>query len=128
MGCHGAINGLRAAQAIGESQPSARILLVATELCSLHYRFNWEPERLVANAIFGDGAAAVVCGGGKTDALHWRLFATGSCLIPDSQDAMSWRIGDHGFEMTLDARVPELIQQHLRPWLVEWLGQHDLTL
>jgi predicted naringenin-chalcone synthase len=35
---------------------------------------------------------------------------------------MSWRIGDHGFEMTLDARVPELIQTHLRPWLTRWLS------
>ena len=31
------------------------------------------------------------------------------CLIPDSDDAMTWRIGDHGFVMTLSPRVPELI-------------------
>jgi predicted naringenin-chalcone synthase len=130
MGCHGAINGLRAAQAIAAADPNARVLLVAAELCSLHYRFAWEPDRLVANALFADGAAAVVAGGGATTSLPapWRLKATGSCLIPDSQHAMSWRIGDHGFEMTLDASVPELIERHLGPWLAEWLGQHGLAL
>src|SRR5205807_1380827 len=105
MGCHGAINGLRAAQAITAADARARVLLCAVELCSLHYRFNWEPERLVANALFADGAAAIVAGG-EVDSPQgepWRLKATGSCLIPNSQDAMSWRIGDHGFEMTLDA-------------------------
>ncbi len=128
MGCHGAINGLRAAEAIAAADQKAQVLLCATELCSLHYRFAWEPERLVANALFADGAAAVVTGGENGGEDAWRLKATGSCLIPDSQPAMSWRIGDHGFEMTLDACVPELIERHLRPWLVEWLGGHGLNL
>src|SRR5436190_8748345 len=96
MGCHGAINGLRAAQALAAADANARVLLCATELCSLHYRFAWEPERLVANALFADGAAAVVAGGevaggenGSSAGQTWRLKATGSCLIPDSQPAMS---------------------------------------
>jgi predicted naringenin-chalcone synthase len=41
---------------------------------------------------------------------------------------MSWRIGDHGFEMTLSPRVPDLIGRHLRPWLEGWLAEHDLDL
>jgi predicted naringenin-chalcone synthase len=45
MGCHGAINGLRAAQGIAASQPGSTVLLSATELCSLHYRFNWDDRR-----------------------------------------------------------------------------------
>jgi predicted naringenin-chalcone synthase len=128
MGCHGAINGLRAAQAVADADPNARVLLVAAELCSLHYRFQWDPERLVANALFADGAGAVVGGGLADQTNAWRLMATGSCLIPNSQQAMSWRIGDHGFEMTLDASVPELIQTHLRPWLAEWLDKLGLNL
>jgi predicted naringenin-chalcone synthase len=138
MGCHGAINGLRAGLAIVSADQQARVLLVATELCSLHYRFQWDPERLVANALFADGAAAVVLGAHRqstgdtsvppSGASKWRLKATGSCLIPDSREAMSWRIGDHGFEMTLDAAVPELIQKNLKPWLVSWLAEHGLSM
>ena len=41
---------------------------------------------------------------------------------------MSWIIGDHGFEMTLSARVPELIGTHLRPWMERWLAENDLDL
>ena len=48
--------------------------------------------------------------------------------MPDSADAMSWRIGDHGFQMTLSARVPALIEAHLRPWLRDWLAQHGLSI
>lgn len=129
MGCHGAINGLRVAAALTAADPSARVLLCAVELCSLHCRFRWDPERMVSNALFADGAAAIVAAeqAGSRRA-NWRVLATGSCLIPDSTDAMTWRIGDHGFEMTLDARVPDLICTHLRPWLAEWLRQFDHSI
>ena len=40
---------------------------------------------------------------------------------------MAWRIGDHGFEMTLSARLPALIRIHLRPWLDGWLRQQGLA-
>jgi predicted naringenin-chalcone synthase len=41
---------------------------------------------------------------------------------------MSWRIGDHGFTMTLSAQVPEIIKTQLKPWLEQWLSQHGLDL
>ena len=41
---------------------------------------------------------------------------------------MTWTIGDHGFEMTLSTRVPELLAAHLRPWSEGWLGKHGLAL
>lgn len=129
MGCHGAINGMRAALAIAGSNPQSKVLLCCAELCSVHYQLQWDADRMVAHALFADGAAAVVATGGEAAASEgWRLAATGSCLIPNSQDAMSWIIGDHGFEMSLDATVPELIQAHLRPWLSEWLGGNSLTI
>ncbi len=127
MGCHGAINGLRVAQAFTGSQPDARVLLCAVELCVLHYFYGWDPQKIIANAIFADGAAAVAgAAEGRAPAGGWRVTATGSRLIPDSREAMSWTIGDHGFEMTLSKRVPGLIREHLRPWLESWLAQHGL--
>jgi len=129
MGCHGAINGMRAAQAIAGSDPGAKVLLCAAEVCSLHYRFAWDPERIIANALFGDGAAAMVGGAASHETRHaWSVAATGCCLIPNSTDAMTWRIGDHGFEMSLHAQVPDLIHKHLRPWLEKWLPQQGESL
>jgi predicted naringenin-chalcone synthase len=49
-------------------------------------------------------------------------------LLPDSEDAMTWTIGDEGFGMTLSARVPALIGEHLGPWLTRWLAGRGLTL
>lgn len=130
MGCHGAINGLRVARGLVGADPHVRVLLCAVELCGLHFQYGVDPNHLVANSLFSDGAAAAVLAssdGGRSET-PWRLAATGSCLMPDSQDVMTWRIGNNGFQMTLSPRVPELISQHLRPWLEDWLGQHGLKL
>jgi predicted naringenin-chalcone synthase len=56
------------------------------------------------------------------------MKASGSCLVPDSREAMSWTIGDHGFEMTLSKRVPDLIRKHVRPWLANWLAEFGLRV
>jgi predicted naringenin-chalcone synthase len=128
MGCHGAFNGLRVALAFAGADPAARVLVCAVELCSLHYHYGWDPEKMVANALFADGAAAVVGGAAPAAAPDpWLLAATGSCLFPDSAAAMTWSIGDHGFEMTLSPRIPDLLAAHLRPWLEEWLAAHGLA-
>jgi predicted naringenin-chalcone synthase len=133
MGCHGALNGLRVARGFVGADPAACVLLCAVELCSLHHQYGWDAEKIVANALFADGAAALVAvsdAGAGADAGRgaFRLVASGSTLIDDSEDAMSWRIGNHGFEMTLSPRVPDLICHHLRPWLEGWLATHGLSI
>jgi predicted naringenin-chalcone synthase len=127
MGCHGALNGLRVAGAFADADPRSVILLCAVELCSVHYHFGWDPQKMIANALFADGAAAVV-GSASGPADAWRLAANGSVVLPDSADAMTWSIGEHGFEMTLSKRVPVLIAKHLRPWLCRWLADNGLNI
>ena len=127
MGCQGALNGLRVARGFAYSDPAANVLLCAVELCSIHYHYGWDPERVVANALFADGSAALV-GGLRQPGEGWPVRATGACLIPNSEDEMTWRIRDNGFEMSLSARVPELIKEHLLPWVEDWLGAQALTV
>jgi predicted naringenin-chalcone synthase len=122
MGCHGAINGLRAVRGLAAADPKARILLCAVELCSLHFKFQWDPELMLGNALFADGAAAVVVAQNQAeDAAIYQLRDTASCLMKDSRETITWHIGDAGFDMSLSNRVPGLITEHLKPWLAGWL-------
>jgi predicted naringenin-chalcone synthase len=122
MGCHGALNGLRVARALTGSDPSACVLLCAAELCSLHFQYGGESEHAVANALFADGAAALVGSAQRGDSPRtWRVAANGSWLVPGTADVMTWQIGDHGFEMGLSPRLAQLIAVHLRPWFDGWL-------
>lgn len=140
MGCHAALNALRVARAFVLADPNAVVLVCCVELCSLHYQYGWDPEQIVANALFADGAAACVIrdedravAETRTDICdahrpRARILANGSTLLPDSLEAMSWRISNHGFRMTLSSKVPSLLADSLRPWLTQWLAQHGYTV
>lgn len=140
MGCHGALNGLRVARSFVERDSRAVPLVCAVELCSLHFSYGWDPDMLVANALFADGAAALVGRGDRHDgnpaassgrpgtAADWCVADTGTFLMRGSRDAMTWRIGDHGFRMTLSAEVPDLIDANLGQWLTDWLCARGLAL
>ena len=129
MGCHGALNGLRVAQAFVEADADAVVLLCSVELCSLHLYYGWDPEKLVANALFADGAAALVatadmCGFGS----YPTLLASGSTVIPNTEELMHWQIGNHGFEMGLSPQVPEAVASELKPWLERWLKPRGFSI
>ena len=129
MGCHGAMNGLRVAHAFAEMDPQAVVLLCAVELCSLHMAYGWHPEKVVANALFADGAAAVVASANPSlSHQSLALRRSGSMVIPNSADLMHWEIGDHGFAMGLSPLVPETVGAALLPWLRDWLKEQAIPL
>ncbi len=132
MGCHGALNGLRVARAFAESDSRACVLLCAVELCSLHHQYQGAADQIVANALFADGAAALVGRSGRVAGdgqdLGWQLVATGSTVIPETESLMSWQIRDHGFQMGLSPQVPVVIERELRPWVERWLVEHQLAI
>ncbi len=130
MGCHGAINGLRIAKAIAESNQDAVVLVGAVELCSLHQQYSDHPQQLVANALFADGAASVLVTA-ATDCMQssspWRMRSSFSLLIPGTSEMMSWRIGNYGFEMQLSAEVPSMIEKELNQPVSSWLADHGIS-
>jgi len=127
MGCHGAFNALRTASALVH-QSNAPALICAVELCSLHFAYGASPQQIVANSLFADGAGAAILAPAAPTDDAWNIQAHGSCLMPDSEDAMSWTVGNHGFAMTLSPQVPHLITANLKPWLSQWLAQQDLSI
>ncbi len=133
MGCHGMMNALRVAHAACAADPSMTVLACAVELCSLHEQVSGDPGQIVANALFADGAAAVVGTACAANAAEEgtaapRLLASHSAIIPNTTDLMTWRIGDSGFLMHLDSRVPDVIRRELRPALGAWLDARGLSL
>lgn len=130
MGCHGAINAMRVADAIARADANARVLLCAVELCTLHLQYRSDDDAVLANTLFADGAAAMVVGGGGAGETRdaslggWRIAAVGSHLLEDSLDAMTWTVGDHGFAMTLSPRVPDIIATQLPSAVDNWLASH----
>jgi predicted naringenin-chalcone synthase len=127
MGCHGGLNALRVAQAFCATS-HANVLICAAEICSLHFQYGDDTDHILANSLFSDGAAALVLNSHSKNDTHLQVVASGSFVIPDSAEAMTWTIGNNGFAMTLSPRVPDLIRLHLKSWLKEWLHSQNFEL
>lgn len=111
MGCYAGVPALRAARHIVRSDPAARVLVVNVELCSLHMQEVSDLQTVLTFLLFGDGAtAALVTAEPHGLALHDFRSAT----LPDTQDLITWGIGDQGFDMHLSGQVPARIAQALR--------------
>lgn len=123
MGCHGAINGLAVADAFVRAHEGALAMVVCVELCSLHFQAGGTWDQQVANAIFADGAACALVGRAHEQPTAPRLVGFGSRVFQDTAGLMSWKIGEHGFEMRLSARVPGVLRRAVGPWADQWLGE-----
>jgi predicted naringenin-chalcone synthase len=103
MGCYAAVNALRLAHHTVRSEPEARVLVVNVELCSLHLQRTSNVQALLAMLLFGDGATAALVTA-ETEGIALDDFR--AATIPGSDDLITWRVGDQGFVMHLDGRVP----------------------
>ncbi len=128
MGCYAVFNALNTANHITQSEPNAKVLVVAVELCSLHFQANHQKEHIIANALFGDGAGAAIIENeenGEKKGISLKDFK--SNLIPNTGDEMTWHIGDNGFEMFLSKSIPEHIGQPVHNTVNTLLARNQIT-
>ena len=126
MGCYAAFNAMDLAHDLCRADPQAKVLIVSVELCTLHFQQNSSTENIVANALFADGAAAVLIETlpQKTKALTCIGFY--GDLLPQSQDKMAWTIADYGFDIVLSQYVPALIESGIMHFMEKLLHQYNL--
>jgi predicted naringenin-chalcone synthase len=111
MGCYAAIHGLKLADAFCEKDKNAKVLIVCTELCTLHFQRENTIDNIASSLLFGDGAAAVLVTHNDHNEPGLRLNNFYSEVAFKGKKDMSWEISSSGFLMTLSGYVPELIEQ-----------------
>lgn len=114
MGCYAAFNALKAGDAICKSDRDAKVLIVCVELCSIHFQKHTSLDHLISNAIFGDGAAAVLLEPQAAGKTSLSLEAFYCDIAMEGRNDMAWQIADFGFEMTLSSYVPSLIKEGIK--------------
>lgn len=127
MGCYGAFPAMKVANAFCKSDPKAKVLIVCVELCSLHFQQATDEDTLLAMALFGDGAAALLVESAEDQPrLEMEAFHTG--LAPEGHNDMAWKIGDLGFEMKLSSYVPKVIEGGIAPLTQGLMQALDMEL
>lgn len=128
MGCYAAFNALKLAHQFCETSPHARVLVVCTELCSIHFQKEPTEDNILANALFADGAAAVLVESKARTGVNLSPAAFYCDLAPEGENDMAWRIGNWGFEMRLSSYVPKVIQSGIHPLTQRLLKKIDRDL
>ncbi|AUG75108.1 stilbene synthase [Kitasatospora sp. MMS16-BH015] len=139
LGCAGGAAGLAALHEHLSGHPEQTAVLLSVELCSLTLqRGDTSPAGLIASALFGDGAAALVAVGdrvavgsgmavgGQVGGGGTRVVAARSRLYPGTEQALGWQVGDTGFRIVLGAELPELAGLHVVEEIESFLAGHDL--
>jgi predicted naringenin-chalcone synthase len=111
MGCYAAVSALKSAYHIVRSEPAARVLVINVELCTLHLQESDDLETVLSFMLFGDGCTAALV---TAEQSGIGLNGFHAVTLPDSQDLITWRIGDQGFDMRLSGKVPGRIAAALR--------------
>lgn len=119
MGCNAAILALKNADAICKSNENAKVLVVCTELCTIHFQKRYNDDYLLSNMIFGDGAAALLVSSQPDDRYLHRVKIDGfnSMVLHNGYSDMAWQLSETGFIMNLSSYVPDLIRENIRPML-----------
>ena len=103
MGCYAAINALKAARHIVRSEPQAKVLVLSLELCTLHMQETDDIEQLLSFLLFADGCSASLISAEETGLGLDNFLAVG---IPETNDLITWKIRELGFDMHLSGKVP----------------------
>src|SRR5262249_8790292 len=112
LGCAGGVSGFSIASRLAQSRPGTNVLLVALERSTLadrHYELT--KANIVAESLFGDGAAAAVLRAGDGGATQ--IEATGEKIWPDTLDIMGWSVDQQGFGVIFQRTIPDFVRDYM---------------
>ncbi|RYY26992.1 MAG: type III polyketide synthase [Chitinophagaceae bacterium] len=127
MGCYAAIHALKMANDICIASPAAKVMIVCTELCTLHFQRDSGIDSVASSLLFGDGSAAVLVTSDQSPEPGLHLDHFYSEIIPRGKKDMTWEISSRGFLMTLSGYIPELIEQDFEPLVNRALAGTGIT-
>lgn len=113
MGCYASMPALRLAKQLCDADPTALVLVVSVELCTLHVRSSSDPDQIIAASIFSDGAGAALVAAEPVAGSGCSLDLFDSVVTPVGETDMAWTIGNEGFEMVLSSYVPKIIGEYI---------------
>lgn len=121
MGCYAAIHALKIADMIAKSNPEANIIIVAVELCTLHFQTDLSADNAASSLLFADGCAAVLISNTITVQKRIVVDSFFSRIATEGKSDMTWEIGSNGFQMRLSGYIPQLIEADIETLVTDVL-------
>jgi predicted naringenin-chalcone synthase len=117
MGCYAAIHALKMADNICRADANAKVMIVCTELCTIHFQKTCEMDSIASGLLFADGAAAALVTADDFSEEGVTIGNFYSEVALNGQDDMAWNLSEKGFLMRLSSYIPQLLQAGITPLL-----------
>ncbi len=128
MGCYAAIHALKMAKMICDSSPNANVVIVATELCTLHFQKEYTEDNAASSLLFADGSAAVLVSNCLESGNALSLEGFYSQVALRGEADMAWQLSSKGFLMTLSGYVPQLISEDINALVAAAVAHNGVTM
>lgn len=125
MGCNAAFNAVKVALDGLAARPGESILVNCTEACTLHVRPESSREQVVIHALFGDASASLLLAVAE-EGSGPQVLNTHTEVDYGTSHAMTWRITDDGFRMTLSPYVPLILADRIAGFVERLLAPAGL--
>ncbi|XP_038984943.1 chalcone synthase-like [Phoenix dactylifera] len=124
QGCFAGGTVLRIAKDLAENNKGARVLVVCSEITVVTFRGTDDIhfDNLVGQALFADGAAALIVGADPIQGVERPLFRMASAaqlILPDSEGAIEGHLREVGLTFHLLNQVPTIISKNIEKSLEE---------
>ncbi|XP_071735262.1 chalcone synthase isoform X1 [Rutidosis leptorrhynchoides] len=124
QGCFAGGTVLRLAKDLAENNKGARVLVVCSEITAVTFRGpnDTHLDSLVGQALFGDGAAAVIVGSDPdltTERPLFEMISAAQTILPDSEGAIDGHLREVGLTFHLLKDVPGLISKNIEKALTQ---------
>lgn len=114
MGCYAAVHALKIADAFCNSSKNANVVVVCTELCTLHFQKCASVDNMTSSLLFADGCAAILVQGNNSTQKGIRVDHFYADVSFKGKKDMAWELSSKGFLMTLTGYVPDLIREDFK--------------
>ncbi len=128
MGCYAGIHALKLGKMICDTDAGANVLIVATELCTLHFQQEYTADNAASSLLFADGSAALLMSSDTNIKPVASVDAFHSAIATKGKQDMAWEISSKGFLMTLSGYVPQLIEHDISALVNDALKQSNLHI
>jgi predicted naringenin-chalcone synthase len=112
MGCYAAVHAMKIADAFCKSDKDAQVLIVCTELCTLHFQREATMDNMASSLLFGDGASALLMMHDNVQHEGLVIDSFYSEINPKGKRDMAWELSSTGFLMTLSGYIPDLVEEN----------------
>lgn len=124
QGCFAGGTMLRLAKDLAENNKGARVLVVCAESSAIGFRgpSDAHPDNLIAQALFGDGAVAVIIGSDPKMGLERPIFeivSTAQTFVPNGDCHLALHLREMGLTFHCTRDVPPTIAKNVESCLIK---------